>query len=456
MKEPTVQHERSRDEPTKVLILGGGFGGLHTARALERKLGRRTDVEITLVNRENFTLFTPMLHEVAGSDVDVTHIVNPIRQMLRRTTFFEGTVEHIDLAARRVVVSHGEAWHRHELTYDQLVIALGAVTNFHGDREVERRALTMKSLADAIALRNRLIENLEQADFDCSMKAHGRPLTVLVAGGGFAGVETTAAVNDLLRESSRRAYPHLSQQDIRVVLVESGPSILPELGGGLGAYAQAKLEQRGVEVRVKTRVVGATDAGVRLSDGTEVPAGTIVWTAGLAPNPILVGLPCKTDRGRLIVNQYLEVEGHPGVWALGDCALIPDPKGGFYPPTAQHALREGKVLGRNIAAAIRSGTKTPFVFSTIGLLAAIGRRTGVARILGLNFSGFFAWALWRGVYLSKLPRLDRKIRIGIDWALDLVFPKDLVQFKAVDEPQPDRDGAVREHPARVGGDQASR
>ncbi len=424
-------------EPRKVLILGGGFGGLHTARELERRLGRRTTVEVTLVNRENFTLFTPMLHEVAGSDVDVTHIVNPIREMLRRTRFFEGTVERIDLDARRVVVSHGDARHRHELAYDHLVIALGAVTNFHGDREVERRSLTMKSLADAITLRNRLIEKLEQTDFDCSVEAHRQALTVLVAGGGFAGVETTAAVNDLLRESSRGAYPHVSQQDIRVILVQSGPLILPELGDALGAYAQTKLAERGVDIRVNTRVVSVTDAGVRLSDGTVVPAGTIVWTAGLAPNPILAGLACKTEHGRLVVNEYLEVDGHPGVWALGDCALIPDPKGGFYPPTAQHALREGQVLGRNIAATLQSGTKTPFVFSTIGLLAAIGRRTGVARILDRNFSGFVAWVLWRGIYLSKLPRLDKKVRVALDWALDIVFPKDLVQFKAVDEPQPD-------------------
>jgi len=213
------------------------------------------------------------------------------------------------------------------------------------------------------------------------------------------------------------------------VLVHPGEVILPELGPRLGAYAQKKLAQRGVDIRTNTRVTGVTEHGVTLSDGSTIPSCTMIWTAGTSPNPLLAALPCTKERGRLVVNEYMEVPEWPGVWALGDCALVPDRKTGtYYPPTAQHALREGKVLARNMAATLRGGQKKPFIFKTLGQLAAIGRRTGVANILGVNFSGFIAWWLWRTIYLSKLPRLEKKLRVMMDWTLDLVFAKDLVQF----------------------------
>ncbi len=216
---------------------------------------------------------------------------------------------------------------------------------------------------------------------------------------------------------------------IRVVLVHPGALILPELGEKLGVYAQKKLSERGVEIKVNTRVTGVSDRGVELSDGTLIKTNTLVWTAGTSPNPMLGTLSCKKERGRLLVNEYLELPEWPGVWALGDCALVPDPKTGqYYPPTAQHALREGKVLAQNITATIRGSKKKAFSFSTIGQLAAIGKRTGVANILGINFSGFIAWWLWRTIYLSKLPRFEKKLRVMFDWSLDLLFSKDLVQF----------------------------
>jgi NADH dehydrogenase len=413
----------------KILILGGGFGGLYAALELEKQLRRRPDVEITLVNRENFFLFTPMLHEVAASDLDITTIVNPIRKLLRRTNFFDGEVTSIDLAGKRVMVCHGiDSAHQHELTYDHVVLALGSVTNFYGIPGLEEGSLTMKSLADAVYLRNRLIEHLEEADFECSRAAREPLLTFVVAGGGFAGVETVAAINDFVREALK-FYPNLSEEMLRVVLVEFAPAILPELGPELGKYAQEKLAERKVEFRLSTKVTGVSNLGVKLSDGDTLPTKTLIWTAGTTPNPLLDPLACGKDRGRVVVNEFLEVPGWPGVWALGDCASIPEKKTGRpYPPTAQHALRQGRVLGQNIAAAVRGGAKKPFVFSTIGQLAAIGRRTGVARILGFKFSGFIAWWLWRTIYLSKLPRLEKKLRVTLDWTLDLVFSKDLVQF----------------------------
>jgi NADH dehydrogenase len=411
----------------RVVILGGGFGGIYAALRLEKALARGAAVEVTLVNRENSFLFTPMLHEVAASDVDLTDIVSPIRTLLRRVRFVQGEVEAIDLEARRVEISHGDG-HRHELGYDHLVIALGAVTNFYDLPGVEDRALTMKSLGDAIALRNRLIACLEEADPECC-RVKTPLLTFVVAGGGFAGAETVAAVNDFVREALR-FYPNLTQAQLRVVLVHDGPAILPELGERLGRYAQRKLAARGVEIRVNARIAGMSESGVQLGDGTVIPARTLVWTAGTAPHPLLATLPCQRTWGRLVASASMEVPGWPGVWALGDVAVIPDPRTGQpYPPTAQHALRQGRVLAENVLAALRGGPPRPFVFRTIGLLASIGRRTGVARILGVNFSGFVAWWLWRMIYLSKLPRLEKKIRVALDWLLDVVFPKDLVEVR---------------------------
>jgi NADH:quinone reductase (non-electrogenic) len=413
----------------KILILGGGFSGVYAALELEKTLARDPDVEITLVNRHNFFLFTPMLHEVAASDLDITHIVNPIRKLLKRVRFFHGVVEAVDLKARTVTVSHAQGQHFHTLPYDHLVLGFGSVTNFFNLPGLAERALTMKSLGDAIDLRNRLIEHLEEADFECAIGEREQLLTVLVAGGGFAGVETVAAVNDFVREALPH-YPHLGENNLRIVLVHPGSVILPELGEKLGAYAQKKLATRGVEIRINTRIVGVSDAGAQLSDGTLISTRMLVWTAGTAPNPHVASLPCELDRGRICVNEYLEVVGFPGVWALGDCARIIDQKTGKpHPPTAQHALREGRVLARNIHAAIRGGRRTRFEFSTIGQLASIGRRTGVARILGVNFSGFIAWWLWRTIYLSKLPRLEKKLRVMLDWTLDILFSKDLVQFR---------------------------
>jgi NADH dehydrogenase len=411
---------------TRVLILGGGFAGLYAALEFERRLARRPDLEITLVNRDNFFLFTPMLHEVAASDLDITHIVNPIRKLLSRVRFFDGEVEAIDLERRAVVVSHGTEHHHHELEYDHLILAFGAVTNFFGLPGLEERALTMKTLGDAIALRNRLIQQLEEADFECALGVRDLLLTFVVAGGGFAGVETIGAMNDFLREALR-FYPHLSPEMLRLVLVHSGPVILPELDRELGVYAQQSLAGRGVEIRVNTRVKAATPEGVELSDGELIRAGLLVWTAGTSPNPILDTLPCRKERGRIVVNEHLEAPDWPGVWAVGDCASIG-------PPTAQHALREGAVVARNIQAAIDGGRKEPFRFRTIGQLAAIGRRTGVAQIFGFRFSGFVAWWLWRSIYLSKLPRFEKKLRVALDWTLDLIFSKDLVQFLTLRAP----------------------
>ena len=420
-------------QPKRVLILGGGFAGLAAAMGLEKSIPRDRSIEVTVVNRENFFLFTPMLHEVAASDLDLTTIVNPARRMLRRVNFFAGDVMNIDLAAKQVVVGHGFDHHTHTLQYDFLAIGLGSITNFYGLPGLEERALTMKSLGDAIRLRNHLIAHLEEAASECCMEK-GPLLTFVVAGGGFAGVETIAGINDFVR-SALKAYPNLSEEMLRVVLIHPGPVVLPELGEKLGKYAQRKLSERKVEIHLGTKVTRVTAKNVELNDGNTICTNTLVWTAGTSANPLLRQLPCNKEHGRLLVNEYLEVPGWPGVWAVGDCAAIPNPKSGtFHPPTAQHALRQGKTLARNILSAIRGGDRKPFVFSTIGQLAAIGRRAGVANIFGFNFSGFVAWWMWRTIYLSKLPGLEKKIRVALEWTLDLAFSKDFVQFQQIKAP----------------------
>ena len=419
---------------TRLLILGGGFGGVEAARRLERLLRGRDDVEVTLVSRDNFFLFTPMLHEVAASDIDITHIVSPLRALLHRTSVIVGEVRGIDLAARRVRVRHGLDNHDHQLPFDQLLIALGSTTNFYGIAGLAEHALTMKTLGDAMHLRNRLISLLEAASVECAAPGEGA-LTVAVAGGGFAGVETIAAVNDFVREALV-LYPQVQQRDIRMVLVHAGPHILPELGEDLGIYAARKLTERGVEVLTGARVQSVASDRIELADGRQISARLLVWAAGTSPHPLLGQLPCGLDHGRVTVGETLAVPGWPGVWALGDCAVVPDPLTGRpHPPTAQHALREARTAAANMVATLDGRAPARFTFRTIGQLAAIGRRTGVARIFGVTFSGFFAWWLWRTVYLSKLPRLEKKLRVAIDWTLDLVFAKDVVQFLAVREPR---------------------
>lgn len=420
--------------PTRILILGSGFGGLYTALHLDKSLARDDNIEVTLVNRENFFLFTPMLHEVAASDLDITNIVSPVRKLLKRVQVFNGDVESIDVVNKVVKVSHGKAHHHHDLRYDHLVLSLGSVTNFYGNRGLEDNALTMKSLGDAIYLRNHMISNLEEADFECCPDVRRSLLNFVVAGGGFAGVETIAGINDFLREAVR-FYPHLNSSQLRVVLVHAGDRILPELNEKLGEYAARKLSERGVEIHLNTRVEDVSGTDVALSNGTMISTNTIVWTAGTAPNPILQTLPCDKDHGRIRADRFMRVTGFDGLWSVGDCtALVDERTGRIYPPTAQHAIRQGKILAYNIESVIRGRPMKPFVFETIGQLAALGRRTGVAQIMGYNFSGFVAWWLWRTIYLTKLPRLEKKIRVAFDWTLDLIFSKDPVQFLTLRAP----------------------
>src|SRR5207253_2245292 len=319
--------DRASDKSGKkrIVILGGGFGGVYAAIHLEKLLARVDAVEICLVSRDNFFLFTPMLHEIAASDLEVTNIVNPLRKLLHKVEVLVGDVNEIDLPNKRVLISHGYRNESRQVDYDQLVIALGSITNFHNLPGFPELALAMKSLPDAIRLRAQILRHLEEANSECNPTDRRSLLTFTVAGGGFAGVETVAALNDFVREALP-FYPNLCEGMLRVLLVHSGPVILPELGESLGRYTQKVLGQRGVEIRLNTRVKSMTEDNVFLAQHVPIPCRTLVWTAGTVPSPLISSLPCAKERGRIVVNQFLQVPNWPDVWAVGDCTSVPDIK----------------------------------------------------------------------------------------------------------------------------------
>ena len=412
----------------RILILGGGFAGVEAARYLHRTAAKRANVEVTLVSRENFSLFTPMLHEVVASDLEPPDICNPLRKLLRRVTVVSGEIRTINLAARRVTISYGIRELTRELPFDYLVLALGSETSFLGIPGVAEHALGIKTLRDAVMLRAGVIAMLEAASVEPDPGRRKRMLTSVIVGGGFAGVETVGAINDLARQSLQH-YGRIDPREVRVILIHGGPVILPELGEALGVYAQEKLRKRQVEIKLKTRVTAYADGAVHCDDGEAVAADMLVWAGGVSPSPILKDTPFDLERGRVVVDSTLELPRFPGVWAVGDCAAIIDPTSKHpYPPTAQHAIREGRRAAKNICARLNGERATPFLYKAPGQLAAIGRRTGVARIFGLKFSGVVGWVLWRTVYLMKLPRLEKKIRVGLRWVLDVVFERDLAQY----------------------------
>jgi NADH dehydrogenase len=418
---------------TRIVIAGGGFAGLYAAMHFDKQLARRADVEVTLISRENFILFTPLLHEVAAGDLYPGDIVNPLRRILRHVKVVEADVCTVDLTGRIVGCRGGIAERELNFEFDHLLLTLGSETNFFNMDGVRDWSVTMKSLTDAALLRNRMVALLEEASLQSDEAARRQLLTFVTAGGGFSGTETTGAVNDFVR-GTVRYYPQLREELIRVVVVHPGNFLLPELGEELGRYAEHKLRERKVEVIKGQRVANYDGVVVTLSDGTSIPAATLIWTAGIKPSPVISSLPCQKERGRLLVNEDMGVPGVSGLWAAGDCAAIPDVKAGtgkFYPPTAQHGLREGVMVAKNIEAAILGGPPKPFRFAMLGQLASIGHRTGVAMMFGIKFSGFIAWWFWRSVYLMKLPRLAKKLRVMASWTLDIFFGQEIEQMVTV-------------------------
>lgn len=412
-----------------IVILGGGFGGVYTALHLGKLLKREPNVDITLINRENYFVFQPMLPEVISGSVGIVDTIVPIRRLCPGVNLLTRDVEIIDLDAKVITTSPGFWPQPRKLEYDYLLLALGTAMNFAGMPGLAEHGLPFKTLGDALFLRNRLLHILEEADIEEEQERRRTLLTFVVAGGGFSGVEAIAEINDFVREAAK-AYRRIDLKEIRVVLLHSGSRILPELSEDLGNFAQRILERRKVEIRLKTSLAGATGDYVLVEGGERIPTKTLVSTVPVAPHPLLAALPCRTEKGRIVTNEFLELPEFPGVWAVGDCAWIIDHKSGQpCPPTAQHAIRQAKCIAVNIAAAIRGTARRPFTYSSLGTVAALGHHSAVADILGVKVSGYLAWHLWRFVYFMKLPGLDRKLRVATDWLLDVILPMDIVQLK---------------------------
>jgi NADH dehydrogenase FAD-containing subunit len=418
----------------RIVVLGGGFGGIATVQRLDHQFRHDDDVEIVLVSDTNYVVYTPMLADVAGGTIEPRHAVPPVRAFLKKARFREASVQSIDVANHTVhgLLINGDTA---EVRYDYLVIALGAVTNFSHATGAAEHALGLKDFFDGFRLRNRALTLLEWANTTRDPALRREILTFVMAGGGFSGVEGIAALEDLLH-GALRYYPDIKRDELKFILAPHGEHLLTEVDERLGNYVVEKFVRRGIDVRLGVGVNAVTDRSATLTTGEVIPTRTVIWTGGIEVNPVLhdVDLP-KNKHGAIQVNNQLQVLDHPTIFALGDCAAVPTPDGqGFYAPTAQNAIREGPVAAANVAAAIRNtGNTKTFTYKPVGSLASLGQRQAVAQIGKIRLSGLPAWFAWRGIYLAKLPTFADKMRVGLDWAIELFAPVDTVQFPIIRE-----------------------
>ena len=421
----------------RVVVLGGGFAGLECIRRLESYFMRDLDIEIVLVSEDNFLLFTPMLPQVASGMIETRHIIMPIRALIEKTIFYEDRVRNIDPFGKIVILSGTSEKRGISLHYDFLVIALGSQTNFFGLTNVEEHAYTMKTLNDAMILRNRIIDMLEQSENETNPILRKSLLTFVVVGAGFAGIETAGELIDFVLDA-RKYYPHISKQDIRVVVLEALSSILPGFSEKLAKFAYEKLIQRGINIRLNTAVTSfdGTEVLVKSLENREnknieaIQTKTLVWTAGVTPVDTIKNSIFKTEKGKIIVNEFLEIPDFPGVFAIGDCCQTIDPVTKKpYAPTAQLAEAHAKIAAHNLYALIRNKQKKNFEYKSKGQMAIIGKRSGIASVFGMNIYGFLAWWLWQSVYLSKISRLEKRVRVLLDWTIDLFFDRDISRLK---------------------------
>ncbi len=407
----------------RIVIVGGGFAGIRLAGQLERTLP--ADCEIVLLTKENFITYNPLLPEVVGASLLPGHVVAPLRQMVKRASVRMVSVTDVDLETRTVAYA-GEG--SGMLEFDHLVIACGQVANLDLVRGMEKFALPLKTLGDALFLRNRVIVRLEHADLQPDREARGWLTRFIVLGGGFSGVEVAGGLVDFLN-SALKYYPRIVRDEVKVQLVHSGDHLLPELSPSLGDFAKRRLEMRGIEVILNARAARVDDRAVQLSNGDLLTGGTVICTIGSAPNPLLESLPVNKIKGRIEVAPDMSVPGQVGLWALGDCAAVPNARdSSISPPTAQFADRQARALAVNIAASIAGRPTRPFSYRPQGQLSSVGHNSAVAELSGLRIGGFVAWLLWRGIYLMKIPTLGRKIRLFLEWNWAMFFPPDIAHL----------------------------
>jgi NADH:ubiquinone reductase (H+-translocating) len=419
----------------RILIVGGGYVGMYSALRLERRLRGAEDVEIALVNPESFMTYQPFLPEAASGNIEPRHVVIPLRTVLKRTRVITAAVAGIDHEARSATIKP-EVGPAYALAYDHLVLAPGSVSRVLPVPGLAGRAVGFKTVAEAIYLRNHVLARMDASESTTDEAARRRALTFLFVGGGYAGVEALAELEDLARDACRY-YRMVRREHMRWVLVEAAEGILPEIGRGLGEYALERLRHRDIEVHLGTRLDSAEGGLMRLSNGVEFDADTLVWTTGVRPHPLLgrSGLPLD-ERGRLVADEFLRVRGVEGVWTAGDCAAVPDlTTGGLSPPTAQHALRQARRLGDNLAGQLRGEAPEAFRYRDMGALVSLGRYKGVARVLRFRVRGFPAWFLHRTYHLTQIPTLNRKVRVMMDWTVALFFRRDVVQLGSLRRPR---------------------
>jgi NADH dehydrogenase len=417
-----------------VVIAGGGFAGATCARGLEKLLPAQS-ARLVLVNDVNFALYTPFLPEAAAGTLEPRHVVTPLRDILDRTYLRLGAVTAHDPAARTVELSSHDG-SSEQLRYDQLILSLGSVSRILPVPGLDEHAIGFKSLADAIWLRNHVVETLERANASEDPATRERLLTYVFVGGGYAGLEALAELQDFACDAMER-YPRARLQGMRWILVEATDRVLPEIDAKLADYALRELRGRGIEARLGTTIEAVSGESATLSTSETVPTETVVWTAGVAPHPSLRHLSVPLDdRGRVEVDESLRVKGMSGVWALGDCAAVPDPKGGTSPPTAQHAIRQARVAARNVAAELGIGEAKLFRYSSKTAFVNLGRYKAVGRVGRLTFSGFLAWWMARTYHLSQIPGLMRKVRAALDWTVSLPFRRDVSEVGSIGHPRP--------------------
>jgi NADH dehydrogenase len=422
-----------------ILILGGGFGGVYTAVYLDRLMTRdeRANVEVVIASRDNYIVFQPLLPEVISGSVELNHVISPIRRLAKGARLHSREVQSIDLEHRTVQLSPGVKPTPLTVPFDHLVIALGSRLDPGKIPGMQEHASSFKYLGDALYLRNQLVRSLEEADTESDPDLRRSLLTFVVAGGGFSGVECIAEMNDFLRVAIR-AYRTIKETDLRLVLVQRGERILPELTVGLGEFAHALLVKRGVEIQlcVGLKAVSADAVvveNVKTKQILVIRTRTTVATVPAGPHPLVSMLPVPQEKGRIMVDSGMEVLDRPGIWALGDCALVKQIDGNYSPPTAQHALRQAKTCAANIVASLRGTKKEVFAFTGLGKLGSLGHRSAVAEIFGVRLKGLVAWLLWRGVYVTKFPGLDGQLRLVVDWMLDVFLPRDITQLRLFHE-----------------------
>jgi NADH dehydrogenase len=424
----------SRGSPVRILVLGGGFVGMYTALGLEKRLSR-AQVDITLVNPESYMAYQPFLPEAASGNIEPRHVVVPLRTVLKRTNLVTGTVTAVD-HNRRIATIEPLEGRSYDIPYDVIVVALGSVSRVLPIPGLVDAAVGFKTVEEAIYLRNHILECMDAAESTDDEIVRRRVLTFVFVGGGYAGVEALAELEDLARDASRK-YSRVDRADMRWVLIEAAPMILPEMAPDMGPYATRILRERGIEVLFATTLESASGGRMLLSNGDEFDADTLVWTAGVRPHPLVaeLGLPID-ERGRVVTDRYLRVVGVDAAWAAGDCAAVPDvTTGGTNPPTAQHALRQARRIAGNIAAALKGQPLAEFRYKNMGGIASLGRYKGVARVLTIRFKGFPAWWLHRNYHVLMIPTFNRKIRIMLDWTIGLFFRRDVAQLGSLQRPR---------------------